>query len=153
MKGFSLGGEYQVVEKWKIGASALTQKNEATKWNLLAFYTRMGLSKGTALIAEWGLKEKTALTGTDTDAKLGSYGILQAMVNLRRGYNLVSTIEQSREDIKEPSSESTRWKFGFMIFPLPRTEIRILAANRKTLVETGGSPDAWSLQSQLHLSF
>lgn len=152
-KGFSLGGEYQVIEKFKIGASALTQKNEATKWNLMAFYSRLGLSKGTSLIVELGLKERTNLTGVDTDAKLGSYAIIQTMVNLRRGYNLVSTIEQSREDINKPSSETTRWKIGAMMFPIPRTEVRILASNRKSLVETGGTPDAWSLQSQLHLSF
>jgi hypothetical protein len=152
-KGYSITGEYQIVEKYKVGASAMSQENDFTKWDLFALSTRMGLSQGSAVMAEFGLKQKTDKVGTDSTPVMGSYAILQGLVNLRRGYNIVSTIEQSKADISETGTETTRWKFGMMMFPIPRTEVRVLASNTKRMSESGGSPDSWTLQSQWHFSF
>lgn len=151
-KGFSVSGEYQLQEKVKVGASALTSESENLKYNLVGLTTRMGLSKGSALMAEAGLKETTNLR-LKTDPVLGSYALVQTLVNVRRGYNILSAVEMSKTDINSASAESMRWSVGGLFFPFPRTELRLMGSNYKTFSDTGGSPDAWALQSQIHISY
>lgn len=151
-KGFSIAGEKQIYEKFKIGGSYLSSESEQTKWQLLAFFTRMGLSKGSAIMAEFGFKEKTGLI-PKSDAQLGSYALVQTLVNVTRGYNFVSVIEQSKSNIKESSTENLRWSFGALLFPLPRLELRMMAVNGKSNAETTGTEDNWALQGQVHVSY
>lgn len=151
-KGFSLAGEFQIYEKFKIGGSYLSSQSDLTKWNLLALTTRMGLSKGSAIMAEFGLKEKTDVLA-NTDAQLGSYALVETLVNVHRGYNFLSVLEHSKSDIKKSSSENMRWSLGALLFPLPRLELRMMATNSKTNAETTGTEDAWALQGQVHVSY
>ncbi|WII73703.1 hypothetical protein QJS83_07420 [Bdellovibrio sp. 22V] len=151
-KGFSVSGEYQVYEKFMVGASALTSQSDITKWNLLAFTTRMGLSKGSSLIAEAGFKEKTNKLA-NTDAELGTYALVETLVNIRRGYNVLSVIEHSKSNINKSSPEQMKWSLGGLLFPLPRTELRMMATNAKTYSDSGGTQDAWALQGQVHISY
>ena len=152
-KGFSATGEYEVQENWKVGASALSSKSGERSVNLVGATTRIGLSKGSAIIAEAGLHQfKDTTAGSST--VLGSYAFVETLINIRRGYNLLSVIEHTKDSIQNSSSDQMRWSFGTMFFPLPRTEVRLMAVNGKTFdPENGGVPDNWSLQSQLHLSF
>lgn len=150
-KGFSLTGEYQIVEKFKIGASALSSESDQQKYNLAAFTTRMGLSKGTSVIAEAGLKEITAVsTGTKT---LGSYAYVQTLVNIARGYNLLSVIENSKSDIEKSSTENLKWSLGALLFPLPRSEFRMMLTNQKAFDDSSANPDYWFFQGQIHVSY
>ncbi len=151
-KGFSLSGEYQLYEKFKIGGSFLSSASDLTRWKLLAFHTRMGLSKGSAIMTEMGLKEKTDKK-TNDPAILGTYLLVETLVSLGRGYNLLSVVEHSKSDINASSPENIKWSLGAMIFPLPRTEFRFMATNAKTYAETSGTQDAWALQGQFHLSY
>nr|WP_295899876.1 hypothetical protein [uncultured Bdellovibrio sp.] len=151
-KGFSVAGEYQVFEKFKIGGSALSSQSDLAKWNLLAFTTRMGLSKGSAIMAEAGFKEKTDKLA-NTKAQLGTYALVETMVNLTRGYNLLSVIEHSKSDISKSSSENMKWSLGALMFPLPRLELRAMATNAKTYTDSTGAQDAWALQGQIHVSY
>lgn len=151
-KGFSVSGEYQVYEKFKIGGSALSSQSDLAKWNLVAFTSRMGLSKGSSLMAEFGLREKTDLLA-NTDAQLGTYAFVETLVNLSRGYNFLSVIEHSKSDIKKSSSENMKWSLGALLFPLPRFELRVMATNAKTYTDSSGAQDAWALQGQAHLSY
>lgn len=151
-KGFSVAGEYQVYEKFKVGASLLSSQSDIEKWQLLAFTTRMGLSKGSAIMAELGLKEKTDKV-SNADALLGTYALVETMVNIRRGYNFLSVIEHSKSDINKSSAEIMKWSFGALIFPLPRLEFRFMATNAKIYADTSGNQDAWALQGQAHLSY
>lgn len=151
-KGVSVSGEFEVHENFKVGASALTSESDTKKWNLLAASTRMGLSKGSAIMAEVGLKESTD-KATNADAILGSYAWVEALIGLRRGYNLLSVIEHSRSDLSKSSTESLRWSVGGLFFPLPKTEVRLSVVNGKIVTPLGGTPDWWQLQSQIHFSF
>ncbi|MGZ3802124.1 MAG: hypothetical protein ACXVCL_18290 [Bdellovibrio sp.] len=151
-KGFSIAGEKEVLEKFKVGGSFLSSESETTRWKLLAFTTRLGLSKGSSLMAEVGLKEKTDLS-TNSDAQLGNYVLVETLVNLRRGYNLLSVIEESKPDVKKSSAENLKWSIGALLFPLPRLELRMMAVNGKTNAESTGTQDTWALQGQVHVSY
>lgn len=153
-KGFSITGEKQIQEKFKIGASFLNSSSDATDWKIISAHTRVGLVKGSAFLAEAGLKEKKNKLLPSTDkTPMGSYIWLSSMINLRRGYNLLSNIEFSRNDLNQTSDEAYRWSFGTMFFPLPRTEIRAMVINGKSFSEGGASEDSWQVQSQLHVSY
>ncbi|MGZ3769519.1 MAG: hypothetical protein ACXVCP_04435 [Bdellovibrio sp.] len=151
-KGFSVSGEKQIYEKFKVGASYLSSKSETDKWQLAALFSRMGLSKGSAIMAEVGLKERTNLAA-NTEAQLGSYAFVETLVNVARGYNILSVIEHSNADVKKASPENLRWSLGAMIFPLPRLELRMMAVNGKTNAESTGTEDSWALQGQVHVSY
>ncbi|AZZ38391.1 hypothetical protein CIK05_15475 [Bdellovibrio sp. qaytius] len=153
-QGLAMTGEYQLVEKLKIGASFLSSSSESTAWNIFSMHTRIGLDKGSSFLAEAGLKQKKNKTITTTDkTPLGSYVWLSSMVNLRRGYNVLSNIEFSRDDMNKTSDENYRWSLGTIFFPMPRTEVRLMAVNGKTFSEGGASEDSWQLQSQFHVSY
>ena len=152
--GFATTGEYQVYEKFKVGGSFLSSSSESTDWKILSAHTRIGLVKGSSFLAEAGLKERKNKTIVSTDkTPLGSYVWLSSMINLRRGYNILSNIEFSRNDINKASDEAYRWSFGSMCFPIPRTEIRAMVVNGKGFSEGGASEDSWQLRSQLHVSY
>lgn len=150
-KGFSATGEYQVYEKFKVGASVLSSESDVRKYNLAGVQTRMGLTKGSSLIAEAGLKEIT--TKATAIKQLGSYAYVQTLINFRRGYNLLSTIEQSRADIEKSSTEMMKWSFGALLFPVPRSELRLMFVNGKAYDETVAIQDSWAFQAQYHLSY
>lgn len=152
-KGFTISGEYQVYEKFKVGASYLNSQNESTKWNLFAFTTRMGLSKGSAIMGEFGFKEKFNRTKPDNPSELGTYMLIESLISLTRGYNILSVVEQSKSDIKKGTTESTKWSIGTLFFPLPRTEFRLMATNAKTFAEKSGTPDGWAIQGHVHISY
>lgn len=151
-KGFSAVGEYQINENLKLGASVLNSKSEQTEWNLLAGTLRLGLTKGSSVIAEVGTKQKKDLT-TAAEAKLGSYAWVETLVNLRRGYNAMVIFEHSKETISQPSPEVMKLSAGLLFFPLPRLEMRAMATNAKQYTETGGMPDSWAVQGQVHVSY
>ncbi len=153
-KGFSASGEYLLSDKTKVGGSLLSSSSETTDWKIISAHTRLGLLKGSAVLAEAGLKEKkNKLVATTDKTPIGSYVWLSSLVNIRRGYNILSNIEFSRNDINQTSDENYRWSFGTLFFPHPRTEVRAMVINGKTFSEGGASEDSWQLQSQLHLSF
>ncbi|HWU44015.1 MAG TPA: hypothetical protein VN132_11275 [Bdellovibrio sp.] len=149
-KGGSITGEYQVHEKFKIGASVLHSESDLMKWNLAAVTSRLGLTKGSSLLAEAGFKEQTIAS---KDPILGTYVWIESLVNIRRGYNLLTSVEASKSDIKTASPENLRWSLGAMIFPWPRTEFRFMAVNGKIYDDSSGQQDNWALQSQIHISY
>ncbi len=151
-KGFSIAGEYQVQDNLKLGASALSSKSEQAEWKLMAGTMRMGLSKGSSLLAEVGVKQRKDLSSS-ADAVTGSYAWLESLINIRRGYNVLTIFEHSKANINESSAESMRLSAGFLMFPLPRIELRAMATNAKTYSENQGHPDAWALQGQVHVSY
>lgn len=145
-------GEYLLQDDVKIGASVLNSSSETIAWKLFSLHTRIGLAKGSALLAEAGLKEKTN-KALSTKTPQGAYLWASSLVNIRRGYNLLSNVEFTRNDINQTSDENYRWSLGALMFPHPHTEVRVMAINGKTFSEGGASDDSWQLQSQLHLSY
>lgn len=151
-KGGSIVGEYQIFENFKVGASVLHSASETTQWDLTAFTSRIGLSKGSAVLAEFGLKQRKD-KNTKADATLGTYAWVESLILLRRGYNLLTAIETSKTDINQASAENLKYSFGAMMFPLPRTELRLAAVNNKTFEDGSGRYDGWMLESQIHVSY
>lgn len=151
-KGLSVSGEYEIYEKYRVGASAMTSKSDVVEWLRLAGFTRMGLSKGTALMAEVGLTQNKSLLPAAGSAISGAYATLESWVLVRRGYNVLSTIEYGKSDIKSAGTEKMRWSIGGIMFPLPRTEVRTMLVNTKNTTPDVGVPDNWQVQMQLHLS-
>ncbi|MGE5085921.1 MAG: hypothetical protein ACM3MG_06430 [Bacillota bacterium] len=151
-KGVAVSGEYQIIEKFKVGGSFLTSESKTEKWKLAALTTRIGLSKGSALLGEFGLKERTVNNST-TDPTLGTYAWVESLISLNRGYNLLTGLEHSKSDIKYASPEVMKWTLALMAFPLPRTEIRAGVTNTKTFSDDTGNADGWTIQSQVHVSY
>lgn len=151
-KGGSITGEYQVYEKFKIGGSLLHEENDSARWDLAAVTSRLGLSKGSSVLAEVGLQQKKDKVA-NTDATLGTYAWIESLISIRRGYNILTSIEASKSDINKSSAENLKYSFGAMMFPLPRTELRFMAVNGKAYDDQSGQYDSWMLQSQIHISY
>jgi hypothetical protein len=152
-KGFSLTGEYEIVEKFRVGGSFLQSKSDTSEWTRLAATSRLGLSKGSSLLSELGLFQNKNSAPGSADATWGSYLMLESWIGLTRGYNLLSTIEYSKPDIQATTAEKMRWSIGGIMFPLPRTELRLMAVNGKNYNPTADGPDSWQAQCQLHVSW
>jgi hypothetical protein len=150
-KGLAFTGEYQLAENFKMGGSVLASENDLTEWKLASVTSRLGLTKGSSLIFELGLKEEK--NKTTSTSQLGNYIWIESLISLRRGYNLISSIETSKKDLTNSSAENLKWSLGAMIFPLPRTELRFMVVNSKIYQEASGHFDNWSLQTQAHISY
>ena len=84
--------------------------------------------------------------------KVGGYLMMEANYLLARGYNILSQIEYYNATMTPDSPDMTRWTFGFLTFPMPKTEFRLMFVNGRTISDTSVSKDQWMLQTQLHLS-
>jgi hypothetical protein len=144
--------EYSILENDRIGSSLLVERTSQTESTLFGVHNRWGLpnAHGSSLLAEVGLKHDNPSSG---DSKLATYGLIQSVINLVRGYNLLTVIERFQAESKFTSPESQRWTFGFLMFPLQRTELRMTAVQYKTFSPTAASVDQWQLQGQLHVSW
>jgi len=151
-KGLSLSGDYEVYEKFRVGGSVLHSKSQLAEGTRLAAFSRLGLSKGSALLAEAGLMRNQGLLPGAEGAKNGFYAFVESWILLRRGYNLLSTLEYSKTDLSAPALEKMRWSVGGVLFPVSRTEVRTVLINTKNTVPQTGVPDNWQVQMQLHLS-
>lgn len=150
-QGITSTGEIQVGEGHKVGASALVSQNKYLKLGRLGVHTRLALSKGSALLAETGFIYDEVVGSKDS--ALGSYTWVQSVLNLKRGYNLYSTIEHYNKEFKSSVEDQYKWSLGALIFPHPGYEARIGLVNGKSFVPDQGKPDSWSLQSQFHVSW
>lgn len=150
--GGAIQFEYSLGEKTRIGSSFLAEKNELTDSKRFAVHSRWGFpkSQGSSLLAEIGLKQDQV---TGSNATLGTYGLIQSVINLFRGYNFLTTIERSQSESKFNSLEVQRWTFGFLTFPFQRTEARITAVQYKNFSPESVSKDQWQLQGQVHVSW
>jgi hypothetical protein len=146
--------EYGILETNRLGASVIQMKNEQVTSSRVGVHDRWGIpdAHGSSVIAELGLKQDK-LSTTTTKAPVGTYGLFRAMVNLARGFNIISTIQREQNEIKFSSTEMQRWDFGFLIFPWERTEFRLTSVQLKRFSPATAKPDIWQVQGQLHVSF
>lgn len=150
--GVAVQTEYSILENDRVGASFLQMSNETTESRRFAIHNRWGLpnSHGSSLLAELGFKQDKVKDGPSTPT--GTYGMFRGIINLKRGYNLFSTIERSQAEIKFSSPEVQRWTFGFLIFPWSRTELRMMGVQTKNFSPAAAASDIWQLQGQVHVS-
>ncbi len=150
-KGGSLQFEYGLSEKDRIGMSVLSEANELTSSKRVAIHNRWGFPKSnSSILAEFGMKHDHTKGSTAT---VGSYGLIQSLINFARGYNFLTTIERSQRESKFSSPEVQRWTFGFLMFPIQRTELRMTAVQIKNFSPATVSRDQWQLQGQVHVSW
>lgn len=151
-KGISGLYEIEVGEKRAAGVSLMTSRNNYVNWNRLGVHYKQGFGEGTSLIGEFGLLENTGL-GTDTTKRLGSYFFSQSLIRLIRGYHLMMQFEHYNEEFKAESPDLYRWAAGFLVYPLPRLEARVMIQNQRGISQLDFVDDTWNLQGQVHVSW
>lgn len=150
-KGLSLWSEFEVERHMRWGFSALSSKNEQEKsLQILATHWRQALSKGSAIMLEYGLLQKMD-KGLGTAAN-GSYTFVESMVLLEQGYHLLINLERYNADAAARSPEQWKYGLGLLAFPINRLELRMNAVHYRQVSAEEATPDAWALQGQIHVS-
>jgi hypothetical protein len=154
LPGAAITTEYSMLENDRVGASVIQMKNDTNKYTRASIHNRWGLpdAHGSSVIAEIGLKQDET-AGSATKAPWGTYGIFRGIVNLTRGYNIMSTIEREQDEIKFSAQETQRWTFGLLFFPWERTEMRLNTVQTKIFNPASAAHDEWDVQGQVHVSF
>ncbi len=152
-KGFSVQSEFMLFENNKFGFSYMQADTSALKTQRLALHNRLGLPRapGSSLLAEIGLKRNKSVS--QSAAQDGAYAMLQAIVHIRRGYNIISVIERNHNELKSSATETSRWTLGLLMFPLQRTEFRLTMVQGKIYSPTTSAKDSTQLQGQIHVSW
>lgn len=149
LTGASTTFEYLIQEKITVGFSALGGSTQVNKLSLLGLHSRIGVGKGSSLMTEWGVKRSEP---KGAEATTGAYGILVGTMRLFRGFDFESQVEMFKASMEESADENYRYSFGFIYFPFQRVELRVNATDARRFSPAQVKGDAWSLQSQLHLS-
>ena len=149
-KGFSGMFEYDLSEDSRIGTSVLSSSNDYINWLRFAGHGKRKFGKGNSLLGEFGIIQNKPKSNGDLET--GNYGMAEAMLYIRRGYNFISQVEYYNRTGSTKSADETKWSFGLLAFPMPKTEFRFNLVNGRNISDTGVSPDVWSAQTQLHLS-
>lgn len=150
-KGLSLWSEFQAGENRRIGASVLSSKNDLDRnLRMLGIHWRQGLTKGSALMAEYGYIQK--VDKTLNSSTNGTYTFIESFIELEKGYNLLVNLERYNADGAASTPEQWKYGFGFVMFPINRTELRIQTQNSRQVSSEEASPDSWNIQGQLRVS-
>lgn len=151
-KGLTLFGEYEVVEKNRLGFSYAQFATDFVASRRLAIHDRWGLQDlfGSSLLFELGLKDDKKIT--DAQSKMGSYGLLEATLFLTRGYSILSTLERTQPELKASVVDTQKWSLGFLTFPFQRVEVRLSAVQTKGFSTESAVEDQYSILGQLHVS-
>ena len=150
-KGFSAMGEFEVQNQGRLGASVFDAKNDLQKKTMYAIHYRQAVSKASAMIFEYGSIQNDNAAPTN-NRTIGSYTLVQGLFNLTRGYNLKTTVERYNEEFKPEKPERWKYSFGFLMFPLPRLELRTEVINARDFSDQRAADDSWALQGQIHVS-
>lgn len=153
-KGASVQAEYLTSETNKVGFSVMQANTESLKAQRFAIHNRHGLANapGSSILAELGFRsdERPAL---GTPATQGMYGMVQSIIHLTRGYNILSTVERYQSELKNNASERSRWTLGMLMFPLQQTELRLNMVQAKGYSPTAATNDETQFQGQVHVSW
>lgn len=149
-KGVSFLAESDVGEAKRLGITALDEKSDVSKQTLTGIFYKQKISHGSSFSFEYGLLSQTA-TGADTNR--GSYNVMQTLILLTRGYHLKINAERINQDFSSSSADQWRFGTGFLIFPMPRFEIRTEVWNSRSFLNTSSRDDSWNFQGQIHASF
>ena len=149
LTGGSALAEFEVGENKRLGISALYGTSQIKNKSMAAVHYRHQISKGSSLLAEYGVIHDYPTGSADL---VGSYNFIEGTVLLTRGYNLVATTERYNSTFNSTSGDNWKWSFGLLMFPFARVEVRAEASSTRTLSTQQASPDAWSMDGQLHVS-
>lgn len=150
-KGFSFMGEFQVKENARVGASFLNSKNDLLKRTMYALHYRQAVSKGSAVMFEYGIIQNEDPT-PGSHKEIGSYNLVEALFLLNRGYNLQAIVERYNSEFKPEKADNWKYSLGFLMFPLPRLELRANIINSRAFSNQRADDDNWAMQGQVHVS-
>jgi hypothetical protein len=152
-KGFSVMSEHDFGEKNRLGFSLIQFDTDALRARRVAIHDRWGLpnSPGSSLMAELGWKED--MNKTTGSLLGGSYGLIEGLFRIKRGYNFLTTVERTQAETSPSSPDVQRWSFGVLTFPLQRTEVRAAVVQSKSFSTETVSGDVWAVQGQVHVSW
>ncbi len=149
-KGVSAKIEYAFSNKFKPGVSVLRSESEHVSNLIFAVHSKMGFSKGSSSLLEFGVKNQEILSaGVDTQSL---YGLLQNHLLLDRGVFTLFTFEYFKPNVEE-ESRIFRFGPGIQIFPFQGVEVRLDIYNTKSFSNTSATKDSWNVGGQLHLWF
>jgi hypothetical protein len=142
--------EYEILPAQRIGASALASTNKYLKEERLAVHFRRGLGYGSALLLELGLIRNTPKGAT---AQLGYYSYAEAIQRMIRGYHLFVSGQSYQQQLKASQEDQFRFDFGFLMFPMARTEFRLQLENARSFSDSADvGRESWAALAQVHLS-
>lgn len=150
-KGYSFMGEFQVKENARVGLSYLDSKNDFLKRTMYALHYRQAISKGSAMMFEYGLIQKQNQTPGSNQMN-GSYNLVEGLFLLTRGYNLQAIVERYNEEFKPEKPDNWKYSLGLLMFPFPRLELRGSVVNTRAFSNQRAADDSWSVQGQVHVS-
>lgn len=143
--------EWTATEKTRVGASVLSSQSDFLKQTLYAAHMRSAFGKGSSVMVEVGQQNKEAVKrGTDTTSR---YIFTQNHVRLKRGLNMVNTLEYLKADTEKKEDKVLRLGPGIQYFLNQGVEFRIDIYNTKVFSETSVSDDSWDVTGQYHLWF
>ncbi len=147
MKGFAGTFEATVLEKNRLGLSAMMESNEYLELSAFATHIRSGIGNGSSLILELGkVDKKPKTTGKD---KSELYANFQNHIKAARGVYLLNSVEY----YKNKADDSYRVRFGPSIqyFPMSKVELRADLYNTRSFTKQVSTKDRWDLMAQIHL--
>lgn len=150
-KGGSLWTEFELQPRSRAGLSVLKSANESQKSLQLAeVHWRQALSKGSAVMFEYGLVQK--IDKTLNDNTNGSYTFIESMIQLKKGYHLLVNLERFNRDSAANTPEQWKYGLGILAFPINRVEFRVNATHFRQISSEEAAPDNWALSGQIHVS-
>lgn len=141
--------DYAVDPELKLGISVLSSTNDYIALTRTGLHLRAGQGSGSSILIDLGYlgdKPKTSV------AKKGYYLYSQATQKIVRGYHLFATGQAYKEDMVISKADFTKFGFGFLTFPMAKTEFRLEAENTRKVSTGEVQPDVWAIMAQLHLA-
>jgi hypothetical protein len=146
--GVTSMGEYEVAQNLRIGGSAWHTSSDYRTRNMGAIHARIGYPEGNAVLAEIGLIGDKPIGQPGT---LQSFGWLQNVYRITRGLNLLSTMEYYTADAFDSAPRSFRFGPGLQYTPMQRLEFRTDVWDSRQTGNEFGSPDSFTVISQVQV--
>tara|TARA_Y100000590_G_C15748903_1_gene1023270 strand:+ start:6909 stop:7967 length:1059 start_codon:yes stop_codon:yes gene_type:complete len=143
--------EWTATAKTRIGASVLSSQSDFVKQSLYAAHMRSAFGKGSSVMIEVGQQDKkVVLRDKSTTSR---YIFTQNHVRLKRGLNMINTLEYLKADTEKKEDKVLRLGPGLQYFLNQGMELRLDIYNTKVFSETSVSDDSWDVTGQYHIWF
>ena len=147
-KGLSDVTEFEVLENFRVGGSLLATSGTFRSRQMAAFHARLGIGKGSSILAELGLVRDVPVGQT---TKLGDVYFLQSMIRLFPGLYLLMTFEHYAQDFTTSGPRFYRIGPSIDYIPFQRVEFRLDFLGSRTLGTGTLNPDVYTVQSQVNI--
>lgn len=149
MKGFSTWNEYALRPQTRLGFSAVQTRNDFRIRRAGAVHSRIGLKKGSSILAEYGHLNNKSLT-SGAPAPTGQYWLFQSSSLITRGYNLLFTFESFADRSFGPAARTYRAGPSLQIFPMQRVEVRFDLLGSRSQSATSLNQERLLFLGQIH---